>query len=212
MMTHARDKHTLSLDSLCFRHGEHVLFADITYKLKSGESLLITGNNGCGKSTLLRIITGLMSPARGSITWNAQSIDNNEEYRANMHYMGHRNGLKSALTVTENLRLLLTLHLKDPFTEINNVLTYLSLHSLQHIPIRHLSAGQQRRVALAKLLLIKKPLWILDEPLTSLDDTMQTLLQQMINDHLQQGGIAIISSHHALNKITNLSYHMKMMS
>lgn len=210
-MPHDFSACALHIDRLGYRYCDHPLFSDLNYQLVNGDMLLVTGGNGSGKSTLLRLLTGLMQPIAGTLYWNNIPIQDDEAlYHANVHYISHHNGLKASLTVLENIRLMLALQLTTQPSNMNEIISTLSLSTLQHSPVHQLSAGQQRRVALAKLLLIKKPVWILDEPLTSLDALTQDLLQEMINNHLENGGMAIASSHHTLDKVKRIAYHLKM--
>jgi heme exporter protein A len=128
----------------------------------------VQGDNGSGKSSLLRLLAGIATTAHGEILWQQQSIHNARDYQQHLHYLGHDNGLKLALTVKENLQLLQQLH-DDKTGDIENVLTQLNLTKETNSLVAHLSCGQKRRVALARFWLVKKPLWLLDEPITALD-------------------------------------------
>lgn len=191
---------------------QKTIFANLSFQLQSGEILLIEGENGAGKSSLLRLITALSSPAQGDIHWQNQSIYTlGSLYSKQLHYIGHANGIKLGLTVKENL--LLASHLTDfnSFTDSKALLNTLQLEYHLHTPATYLSAGQKRKVALARLFLFRKPLWILDEPLTALDINTQTLFLTQLNLHVQQGGMCILSSHqpialdHAAVKTLRLS-------
>jgi heme exporter protein A len=188
----------LQIDKLTCRRNEKDLFTDISFELDEGEMLLIEGHNGSGKSSLLRILTGLSTPYSGEIRWMGNNIQTiRDDYSNALHYIGHTNGIKSGLTVLENLQL--TQHLSGTtFTTTVNVLESLQMKSHQHSFAKNLSAGQKRRLALARLLLIQKKIWILDEPLTALDIHTQTFFISSLEHHLQQGGLAIISSHQPL--------------
>jgi heme exporter protein A len=169
----------------CIRQ-QRILFSDVSFRLEKGGLLLVQGSNGSGKSSLLRILCGIATPYSGDIHWTPQ----------HMHYIGHTNGIKLGLTVLENMRLFAAL-IQQPHDETMPVLTQLELHPYQHRLAKHLSAGQKRRLALAKLLLFPKPLWILDEPLTALDAHSQRIFLSALETHLKNGGMAIVSSHHA---------------
>jgi len=181
----------------CFRQ-QTCLFKSLHFSLPAGTVLHIEGENGVGKSSLLRLLAGLASPASGEITWNQHAIsDWRANYKENMHYIGHSNGIKLALTVTENLQVMARLALaKKPIIE--PLLSSLQLQTHAQVQAKYLSAGQRRRLALAKLFLFPRPLWILDEPLTSLDEMSQTFFLARLKEHLALGGISIISSHYAL--------------
>lgn len=186
-----------TLDLHCVRN-QQLLFAPISFALNAGEALLIEGDNGSGKSSLLRLLTGLSTPHEGHVLWQTQSIQTiRDEYATHLHYLGHTNGLKLGLSVEENLILGSHLALATPLIE--NALEQWQLNSLKHKLINQLSAGQKRRVALAKLNLTNKPLWILDEPLTALDAQIQQIFFANLESHLNNGGIAIISSHHSIS-------------
>lgn len=172
---------------VCYRQ-QRSLFAPISFSLCAGETLLVEGSNGAGKSSLLRLIAGIATPAGGELQWQGQSL------KSDLHYIGHSHGIRLGLTVTENIRLAGELA-EQRITEIDPTLIRLLLSAEKNTPVQYLSAGQKRRVALAKLFLIPKILWILDEPLTSLDITTQHLLLEKINQHQQLGGICIMTSH-----------------
>lgn len=190
--------HQLQVIHLHCVRQQRLLFAPISFELHSGEMLLIEGPNGSGKSSLLRLLTGLSTPQEGCILWQSKNIQSiRDEYNENIHYIGHTNGIKLGLTVTENLQLAGHLALST-MESVEDVLEQWQLSIYQHSQTNYLSAGQKRRVALAKLILFKKPLWILDEPLTSLDAHSQPLFLHALENHLHQGGMAMISSHHPI--------------
>ena len=216
-------KNSLQLVKLRQQYHDQVLFSDVSATLTNSDMLLILGNNGSGKSTLLRTLTGLQESTEGAITWNNQPIINNKEYQTQLHYIAHQTGLKPALTVLENIQLLFLLHQSNLPTNAasprsqrpagcEHTLQKLSLDKILHTPVRQLSAGQQRRVALAKLLLIAKPIWLLDEPLTALDHATQLLLQEQINQHREQGGIVVVSSHQELAHIKIPPHELRLIS
>lgn len=195
MNTHG---HSLSIESLTCIREQRLLFSDLSLQLNPGDLLLIEGPNGSGKSTLLRLLTGLATPAAGHIYWQQQSIVNNPAYCENMHYIGHLNGIKSGLTVSENLCLMQYLADKTASSDHSTLLTTLGLLDHRHQLARHLSAGQKRRLTLAKLFCLKKPLWLLDEPLTAIDHAAESLFITHLEQHLQDGGMAVISTHHPI--------------
>jgi heme exporter protein A len=194
-MLHTYPTNNIKVNKLKAQYGDDLLFSNINFTLMSGEMLCIMGKNGSGKSTLMRLLTGLGDAAEGNIFWNDAPITHNQVYQANLHYIGHQTGLKSGMTVHENIQLLLLLHRMNMPDNIDAIINQLSLATLMQKSIRQLSAGQQKRVALLKLLLIPKPLWLLDEPLTSLDQATQEWVQAAIDQQRQQGGIVITSSH-----------------
>ncbi len=184
----------------CMRQQKY-LFENISFELRAGEILLVEGANGSGKSSLLRLLTGLSMPDNGHILWKQQNIFSDVfTYRAQLHYVGHSNGIKLGLTVAENIKLMAQLSSTTCSTEkMELILSQLNLLSLQQQLTQHLSAGQKRRVALAKLFLFPKSLWIIDEAFTALDVAAQTFFLMQLDLHLQQDRIAIMSSHHALS-------------
>lgn len=193
--------HYLQAHSLYLQRSQQCLFSNLSLQVSAGELLIIEGANGCGKSTLLRLLAGFITPTSGEIHWNHTPLAAcRSAYLGNMHYIGHQNGHKSRLTVTENLRLLQQLSsARVAAPDLATLLNHLHLQSHADTLVHQLSAGQQRRVALARLFLANKPLWLLDEPLTALDTTMQAYFIHSLETHLQQGGLAIISTHQPLH-------------
>lgn len=184
---------------LCCIRQQQPLFTNISFELGNGDALLVEGANGSGKSSLLRLLSGLATPTSGDIFWREKLVqDVRLDFTENLHYVGHSNGIKLGLTVAENLELSRQLCASDNIN-IDAVLSLLQLSTHKHTQTRFLSAGQKRRVALAKLFLFKKTLWILDEPLTALDVSTQQLFLEKLKEHLDSGGIAIISSHHPIH-------------
>jgi heme exporter protein A len=182
------DNPTLSIHNLGFDRNDEILFQKLNYTLASGDLLQIRGKNGSGKSTLLRIIAGLIQPTEGSVSHSQQ-----------LNYLGHQNSIKHHLTVSENLKLHSALN-KHSLTRaaIKNALEQVNLSSLIDTPAQHLSAGQAKRLSLAKLLLNPTQLWLLDEPLTTLDNEGQAYLMTLLKQHLIQQGIAMIATHQDL--------------
>lgn len=188
---------SLHINNLSCIRQQRLLFENISFQLEAGEALLIEGPNGSGKSSLLRLLTDLSTPASGEIFWHGDKIQNcRDEYISELHYIGHTNGIKSGLTVTENLQLAQRLSLLPATQRYEKILEQLQLNSYKNTPAKNLSAGQQRRIALARLFLIPKKLWILDEPLTALDISTQTFFLENMEMHLLNGGIVVFSSHH----------------
>lgn len=192
-------KKQLDILDLCCVRQQKKLFTNLSFQLLSSQALVIEGANGSGKSSLLRLLTGLTTPTQGDICWQGISIQqHNEQYKRDLHYVGHTNGIKLGLTVIENLRLSLSLALEKQALSFEDILDQLQLSAHAHTFASHLSAGQKRRLALAKLLLFPKPLWLLDEPLTALDSHTQQLFLSWLDAHLKQDGIAIMSSHQTI--------------
>ncbi len=185
----------LKVKQLSASRDKRFLFQNLSFELKPGALLLIEGPNGSGKSTLLRILAGLITPESGSIAWQGKSLS--PDYFSHMHFLGHSNGLKLELTVGENLQLANSLALKtEPVSTVG--LRELGMMSEIDTPINHLSAGQKRRVALARVFSIAKPLWLLDEPLTALDANTIASVLMLLKNHLRSGGIAVLSSHQSI--------------
>ena len=184
----------------CVR-GDRRLFRDLNFSLRPGALVQVTGPNGSGKTSLLRIICGLLAPAEGEIRWQGANIPSlGEEYFRSVTYIGHRNGVKDELTALENLRVSSGLGgVEVSRTKAAEVLDRMGLAGREALPARLLSEGQRRRVALARLLVCTTTLWLLDEVLTSLDNAAVTLVKRLIEEHLSNGGMAIIATHQELN-------------
>lgn len=191
------DIHLQVVDLSCIRQ-QRPLFANISFTLTAGDALLIEGANGSGKSSLLRLLSGLATPNTGNIFWRGENLqDARAEFAEHMHYIGHTNGIKLGLTVAENLCITQHIH-QQTEKNIDATLALLQLSAYKHTQAKYLSAGQKRRIALAKLFLYPKRVWILDEPYTALDTNTQAIFHEKLASHLQGGGIAIISSHHSI--------------
>ncbi len=183
----------------CIR-DERVLFNQLNFQLNSGQLMQIEGRNGSGKTSLLRILAGLALATEGNILWNGQDIqDNPQEYRQQLCYLGHTASVKADLTPLENLKMTLALVGQQQVCNLETALNAVGLAGFEDVPTRTLSAGQQRRVALARLWLQDAPLWILDEPFTSLDKAAIRLLEELILRHAEHGGMVILTSHHHVN-------------
>jgi len=189
----------LSASRLGILRGERVLVRDLDFALNARDCLLVEGPNGSGKTSLLRVIAGLAAADSGDILWRGRSTGRTSQaFRAELAWFGHRGGLKQDLTPLENLaadRALRPVARRD--TE--EVLRRLGIAALTELPLRVLSAGQQRRVALARLVLAEAPLWLLDEPFTNLDRAGQALVNELIGEHLGEGGLAIVASHRGMS-------------
>lgn len=185
---------------LAAKRGEDLLFRDITFTLESGEALVLTGRNGSGKSTLLRVIAGLIRPERGSITLETPNGESRQVREAS-HYLGHRNGMKAELSVSENLGFW-----KDFLGDfeggqgmsIEDAANVIGLSGITHLPYGYLSAGQQRRFAIARLLVAYRPVWIVDEPTAALDAKAEAMFSELIRTHLSTGGIVLAATHQPL--------------
>jgi heme exporter protein A len=184
----------------CVR-GERRLFRGLDFSASPGDLVELRGANGSGKTSLLRILCGLAQPAEGEVRWEGNNIRSlGEEYFASVAYVAHQNGVKDELTAIENLRIASGISgesLRE--RDAQEILARMGLTKEAYLPTRFLSAGQRRRVALARLLATKSKLWILDEVLTSLDTAAMDLSTRFIGAHLNGGGMAIIATHQDLN-------------
>jgi heme exporter protein A len=191
---------SLRVNNLQCIRDDRVLFDRLHFTVNTGQLLQIEGANGTGKTSLLRILCGLMLPTEGQIFWGEQDIEHvKAQYWENLLYIGHHNGIKGDLTPLENLTLARALGSCATEVTLEDALAYMGLRGFEDVPTRTLSAGQQRRVALARLLLTQAPLWILDEPFTALDKKAILHFENLLDTHAHQGGMAILTSHHTVN-------------
>jgi len=193
----ALNKADLTVQDLACRRGGRWVFAGVSFALSAGQVLLLKGANGSGKSSLLRVLASLIAPADGTIAWNGADIaDDLEAYRRDLRFVSHQDAIKPVLQVRENLAF--TARLADPSVTshgLDSALDALDLRPLADLPARLLSAGQRRRLALARLAAAPAPLWLLDEPGSGLDRESLERLHAMIAAHRQAGGIVVASSH-----------------
>jgi heme exporter protein A len=181
----------------CHR-GERLVFRGIDLKMAAGELLLLRGANGSGKSTLLRLIAGLIPPTDGLLLWQGKPIHDAEVYRSDLAYLGHADAIKAELSPAEDLRFWLEMRgLSDGEGRISAALTRLGLEALSDLPCRLLSAGQRRRVAIARVAVSDARLWLLDEPFTALDEGSVAALATLIAEHRATGGLVIMAAHGA---------------
>lgn len=200
---HDRLNAELSVHNLACARGDRLLFKDMNFSVGTGELLLVQGGNGQGKTSLLRLLTGLARPEAGEIRWRGEPIRQCRDlFHAEMIYLGHANGVKDDLDPIENLRFAEGLQGRAFERErAIDLLQRLGLARCLDLPCRVLSFGQRRRVALSALLLADAKLWILDEPLTGLDVHAVALMEGLIRDHLAGGGMAVATTHQALNLV-----------
>jgi heme exporter protein A len=188
----------LKVQSLSCQRGRHLVFRDISFSLEAGALMLVTGANGSGKSSLLRVLAGLLPAADGAVLWQEEPVATDAEaHRERLHYIGHLDAVKPELTAGETVDYWRAL--RPSPTRTDSVLDTFRLGALSEKPVRYLSAGQKRRLALTRLMLDDAPLWLLDEPTTVLDQDGQKILSDLITAHRMKGGIAITAMHHALD-------------
>ena len=215
----------LIVSNLACQRGDKLLFRGLSFSLGYGEAMVVTGANGVGKTSLIRALAGLIEPETGTI--ELQSPQTDAPLCEHLHYLGHRDGLRAALTALENLTFAAQLlggsaHARlEAFTQLQalpplqvlaplkvlaplEALERVGLPRVADLPVSVLSAGQRRRVALARLLAVKRPIWLLDEPTSGLDAASQQMVADVIHDHIKSGGIAIAATHLSLG-ITSVS-------
>lgn len=191
---------SLVVEGLSAKRGEDLIFHDISFLLAAGQALVVTGANGSGKSTLLRVLAGLLGAESGSVRLDGMSSDIGHP-RELCHYLGHRNAMKRELTVEENLSFWKSF-MGDSTggygTGVEEATEALGLGGISHLPFGYLSAGQQRRMAMAKLLVAHRPIWLLDEPTAALDASADRLFAALVSRHLGAGGIVVAATHQPL--------------
>jgi heme exporter protein A len=181
---------------LAARRGERMIFRDLDFRLEPGGTIVLKGPNGAGKSTLLRVVAGFLALEAGILAWGGEPVsDDPDAHRARLLYLGHLDAVKPVFTVRENIAFWARLSGGDDEGRIASALERFDLENLIDQPGRFLSAGQKRRVALARLGVSSAPLWLLDEPTVSLDKASVTALGRLIADHRDKGGMAMIATH-----------------
>lgn len=190
----------LSARGLACARGGRELFSGLAFTLPPGTALQVRGSNGSGKSSLLRLLSGLLPPERGELRWEGLEFRAPESrYGEAVAFMGHASGLCGELTVRENLRFATDVAAPPaPAAELESVLAGLGIAGCAGQPVRRLSQGQRQRVALARVRLAARPLWLLDEPCAALDDEGRALFESALATHLAEGGMAVIATHHAI--------------
>jgi len=179
--------------------GDRVLFEGMNLSLTPGQILLVEGKNGSGKTSLLRILTGLSLPESGDVLWQGKPISEvGADYYEQVNYVGHHDGIKRDLTCLENLRLVQAMGKPLPIA-LDDALDKVNLYRYGDNYVATLSAGQKRRLALARLVVTEATLWIMDEPFTSLDKASMAMFQKMFEQHLVNGGVIVLTSHHDID-------------
>ena len=186
--------HLLKGTGLSCVRDDRVLFDGLGFELVSGQVLLLEGKNGSGKTSLLRILCGFREPDAGQVFWCGDAI-NDSKYYADMAYVGHLDGVKKELTVLENLKVSLALGQSGQYS-IQQALAKVHLMDYDDVLVQALSAGQKRRLSLARLLITQNIVWILDEPFTSLDKQGIALIETLMSEHCAHGGMIVLTSHH----------------
>lgn len=185
----------LSAKNLTLIRGESCLFQGLEFALNPGELLLLEGQNGSGKTSLMRAIAGMLSLETGEIFWNDVPVtEQRQEFHGSLVWLAHRTGLKSDLTLVENLRFEGSLR-RQANVDLESTYERLGIARLKRLPLRALSAGQQRRVALARMLMADVPLWLMDEPFTNLDREGRRLVMDLTEEHLARGGMCVMAAH-----------------
>jgi heme exporter protein A len=196
-------------DLSCMRN-DRLLFEHLDIGLEAGQMLVVEGPNGCGKTSLLRILTGLRLADGGEVLWRGEPIDRLAgDYFEQVNYVGHHDGVKHELSCLENLRLARAMGVPSQL-DLDDVLDQVNLYAYGETEAGSLSAGQKRRLALARLIATDAMLWILDEPFTSLDKASMALFSGMFEQHLQQRGVIVMTSHHDILLPTQALQRLQM--
>jgi heme exporter protein A len=184
----------LRAENLACKRGGREVFAGLNFALASGEALLVTGRNGAGKSSLLRLIGGLVRQSAGMLELSGGEAE--APIAEQVHYLGHQDGVKPSLTVAENLRF--WIDFLGGGKPVLDALEALGLGPLADLPAAYLSAGQLRRLSIARLVAVARPLWLLDEPTSALDAASQVRLAELMRAHLGGGGLIVAAAHGAI--------------
>jgi heme exporter protein A len=190
---------TFEARSLACIRDDRMLFESLDFTIDPGQALVLEGQNGSGKTSLLRILCGIRLPESGELLWEGKNIFQlGPEFHEHIAYLGHKDGSKLDLTPLENLRIAQGLGKARKDIDLEQALDQVGLYGFEDIPTRNLSAGQQRRLAIARLLVTDAKLWILDEPFTSLDRKGIDHMERLFEAHLNQGGMAAMTTHHRI--------------
>ena len=192
--------------------GDRHILRDVSFVVRAGEFMKITGPNGVGKTTLIRVVCGLLPAENGTVSWRGTEVQRiRDDFNTELGYLGHPNSLKADLTARENLKFLSGLRQNLEVKDIDEALDRVGILSRGDLPARSLSAGQKRRLALARLLLADAVLWILDEPATNLDTAGVGLVEELIREQVARGGLVLAAAHQRLldhdDILRNLELH-----
>jgi len=188
----------LEARALSFHRQDEPVFAPLDFQLHAGELALVEGDNGSGKTTLMRLLAGLLRAGEGELRWRGQPLQR-DDCAGEIQFLGHQLGLKTDLSPRENLRFSRGLHGCRDGATIPGVLARVGLRGYEDEPVRRLSAGQKKRAALARLLLLPATLWLLDEPYANLDRIGIALVNELLAEHTAHGGAAMVTSHGAVS-------------
>jgi heme exporter protein A len=195
----------LSVDSVHVWRGDRHVLKGVSVTLGARELLHVSGPNGTGKTTLLRVVCGLLRPEQGAVSWFGKPIASiRGEYQAALAYASHEPALKADLTALENLRFAVGLKRRVTAADLRAGLERTGVAACADLPARVLSAGQRRRVAMARVLAMSASLWLLDEPFTNLDAAGADLVSGLLQEHVQRGGLALVVAHHDLKLDCNV--------
>lgn len=208
-MSQTSNNALLNADALELWRGDRCLFKELSFAVSEGRVLHVSGSNGSGKTSLLRVLSGLSHPEQGAVRWRGTDIRRcRQDYQGNLAWLGHQNGFNAELTAFENLKFSVGLRRRVSDSELGPVVDRVGLSAAIGLPCRALSAGQKRRLAMAGIMLSGTRLWMLDEPFTNLDRDGIALIGELLNEHCQAGGSAIVAAHQdsgvAMNLVTQL--------